>query len=940
MLRKFMAVLLVQGLLLGCLLPVRGLEPAETTVPETTAETTQPEKTETIPEAETEPQSRPYTHYFGLLHAHTDISDGLGSVEEAFSHAASVEGLDFFAVTDHSNSFDNADSGDIALDGATISAEWAAGKAAAAAVTNEAFVGIFGYEMAWQEGKHLGHLNTFNTPGWESRNQTPYEHPPTALETYYQALTTVPGSISQFNHPGTFYGEFENFGHYSPEFDDVIHLLEVGGEGDFTAYDFYTKALDAGWHVAPSTSQNNHNGLWGDADGKRTVILAQELTEQSLYDAIRQYRVYVTEDRDLRIWYELDGQIMGSILSGTDDPVVTVSLEDPTDDSIGKVEVITEGGTVAAVYEAAENGETVVLSVPGGSAYYYIKITQPDGDVAVTAPVWVESYEDLGISDFTAGSSLPVQGKELELVVELYNSETIDLVIHSVDLSVNGTVVSTKTESVTVKPRESLSLTLPYTHPDAGEAEITVLVSGSVAGQSRIWEETRKLHFRSAQQVTGLLVDGSHGNLGLEELENLTALAASANMEVTVFPGEMPAGGELLLVTAPKAAFEDQFLCYVAEFLQEGGSLIVTACAGGSPQLNRLLTHAGCTLRLNADLATDEVNNGGTPDALFPTTFNTASKWCEALTAEQFYSHHGGCTVNPGSGTWLVKNGSDVLLACEETAYGGTVFAAGSSFLSDAEMPEPANRWDPPRANRTIAEAILGAEQAVLPLTDMELVRVGEEGDVYRVKGYVTAGTSNKYNTFPNTVYLQDDTGGIAVTDFTDTGVQVGAPVELVGTLHWKEAVPQLRLIDYRIPEEDYYRYSPRVMANKTAMDYALHGGQLLKIQGKVTELEKTSDGKGITRLVLKDVRGDEAIVEIEDVIFSGATGKNTLAKSIKKGSTVRAIGLLHINDEGETVLRVRNCDEVVYVPTETDRSNPETGDWFAWLWTIEKELR
>ena len=38
--------------------------------------------------------------YFGQLHAHTNLSDGTGSVEEAFDHASKVENLDFFAVTD------------------------------------------------------------------------------------------------------------------------------------------------------------------------------------------------------------------------------------------------------------------------------------------------------------------------------------------------------------------------------------------------------------------------------------------------------------------------------------------------------------------------------------------------------------------------------------------------------------------------------------------------------------------------------------------------------------------------------------------------------------------------------------------------------------------------------------------------------------------------
>ena len=42
-----------------------------------------------------------YQLYFGQLHSHTNISDGAGSVTEAFQHATQVDNLDFLAVTDH-----------------------------------------------------------------------------------------------------------------------------------------------------------------------------------------------------------------------------------------------------------------------------------------------------------------------------------------------------------------------------------------------------------------------------------------------------------------------------------------------------------------------------------------------------------------------------------------------------------------------------------------------------------------------------------------------------------------------------------------------------------------------------------------------------------------------------------------------------------------------
>ena len=55
----------------------------------------------------TERTSDTYNIYFGQLHSHTSYSDGAGTAREAFEHASKVKNLDFLAVTDHSNSFDN-----------------------------------------------------------------------------------------------------------------------------------------------------------------------------------------------------------------------------------------------------------------------------------------------------------------------------------------------------------------------------------------------------------------------------------------------------------------------------------------------------------------------------------------------------------------------------------------------------------------------------------------------------------------------------------------------------------------------------------------------------------------------------------------------------------------------------------------------------------------
>lgn len=895
--------------------------------------------------------------YFGQLHAHTDISNGAGSVEEAFQYASQVDGLDFFAVTDHSDSFDNADMGAIDADGADISADWAAGKQAAASVTGEDFVGLFGFEMTWPEDKQLGHISTFNTPGWQTRDQADFENVPTALENYYKALTSVPGSVSQFNHPDTVHGDFERFDHYSPQYDAAVSLLEVAGEDGVVDCEYYDLALDKGWHVAPTNNQNNHNGQWGDASEARTVVLAKSLTEEALYAAMKDRRVYATQDSDLAIYYELNGTVMGSILPKSEEAEITVFLSDPTDEAIGSVEVVADGGEAIVRQWVETPTKMLELSVPSGYSYYYLRVTQPDGDVAVTAPVWMDGYDDIGIGSFTSDTLTPARDEEIGLTVELYNDESVEFDLDALSLYADETLVSTVSDLGEVAGMSTLDYTFSYAHPELGVTEFRVEAVGSVNGEKRTYEKTLSLSFHVPEQVKYIAVDASHGNSGVDKLNRLKAIAAKVNIAVDILDGELPENSDLLLITAPSKPFDEEFVEKVRTFVENGGTVILCGQADmgdlsglhTSGELNRLLEAMGATMRLNDDTAWDEENNSGTPDAVSANVFNPGGDLTKSLKPEQTYTQRAGCTVNPGIGTWLVKgrstthgvdadgDGQDtgenaVLLACEELANGGKVYVSGGLFLADDAMKEPDNIRKRVSGNQGIVEAVLGIE----PLVTIDEMRSGGDGEVFRIRGWATSGTSHPGNIFSNTIYLQDDTGGVALVPFTGGEVQVGTPIEAVGQKEIRDGNVVLKIIEYEVLGKPLYNYTPETTPNKTAMDYEANGGRLMQVEGKVTKVTYTDDRKVVSRITLKDGNGDFAEILIEDGIVSGADGKNNLASQVKKGRTVRAIGILHLDSNGTPVLRVRNCDEVVYVPPVPvslgSRRNPRTGDliWIA----------
>ena len=648
---------------------------------------------------------REWTAYFGLLDAHTSLSDGLGSVQEAFSHAAQVEGLDFFAVTDHSGSLD--------------SGKWASGKQAAAAVTDDNFVGIFGYEMTWGEDKMVGHINTFGTEGWLTPNQPGMD----TLAGYCAALAKLPGQVSQFNHPGIYLGDFDGFRDYDPICDAGVQLLQVEGEGGESFYSYYIQALDYGWHVAPTVGQDNHHGNWG-ADGlSRTAVLAKSLSENALYEAMAARQVYATQDPDLYIDYRLNGNLMGTVMGITEGLEASVILDDPTDAQEALVEVIGSGGVVLASGNPVDGALT--LPLPDGFPYYFLRVTQSDGDVAVTAPVWVDDYTDMGIEDFTVSSDNPLAGQGVTLTLELYNREEIPLEVTGVSLYRQGEKLGDFTAT------GNLRYTFPLLWEHPGEVRLTAVVYGTVNGEERSYEAELSLRFSA---------------------------------------------------------------------------------------------------------------------------------------------------------------------------------------------PNP------------VAASIRQA-------------RAGNPGTAFAIEGYATSGNTNPDTTFPDTIYVQDNTGGIPVRgDFPRT-IQVGTPLTLTGILRDELGERYLELTDCAIPDRTMYRYTPQVLSCREAMDYTLRGGCLVQTEGTVVTV--TTTGKIVSRFTLRDSQGTEAEVVIDPEIRSGSYGVNELAEVVRPGETVRAIGLLCREESGQPVLRVRNCDEVVAVPEVPvpvttpapsagsgipDDSNPPTGDCPIWF--------
>ena len=337
------------------------------------------------------PSTTTYNIYFGDLHTHTGYSDSYDydcTPWDAYE-AAIDAGADFMAVTDHVQLWNAYDRWIMEKD------EWDDTLLAADYYTSKNFVAMAGYE-AWMLAD-CGEVNVYNTTVFPGGTNLGYRYD--RLPNFYDWLAQLPGAIGQFNHPLYVSDNFMDYDFLNDDRDAALCVIEAWNTED-SYEDSYIMALDAGWHVMPSANTDTHYTDWIAAHEMRSVLLAESLTPENLYDAMTACRGYATLDRNLEIRYTLNSAVMGSILAdlGVTTYTASIQIEDPDGlgDEITLVEIISDGGEVAE--SIVTSGTSVDLTVDFASddaRYFFVRVTtasplegEEPGVTAWTAPVW------------------------------------------------------------------------------------------------------------------------------------------------------------------------------------------------------------------------------------------------------------------------------------------------------------------------------------------------------------------------------------------------------------------------------------------------------------------------------------------------------------------------------------------------------------------------
>lgn len=323
-----------------------------------------------------------YEVYYGNLHAHTALSDGIGTPEEAFAYARDVADIDVLALTDHTHYLTQT--------------EWELTEQVAAQYTQDGvFVALNGQEFG--KLNDFGHIGIYDVD-FRNPNAT------TNLPATYFWIEQNDG-VGNFCHPDPSYGTwFDNFD-FAPQFPDAMHSLEMRNglrNDDYEPEAIF--ALNKGWKVGFFGNQDNHEGHWGDlqnpSDGGAiylTGILADALTEADITDALHNRRFFAMEvnpssDR-IKLWYWVNGEPMGSIIE-TEGPVdITAHVEAVNGVSLfNRFDLFKDGEIVDSYIEIGTQIDYAFQEVIGEneSHYYFIRARQVDGDYAWSASVWVQ----------------------------------------------------------------------------------------------------------------------------------------------------------------------------------------------------------------------------------------------------------------------------------------------------------------------------------------------------------------------------------------------------------------------------------------------------------------------------------------------------------------------------------------------------------------------
>jgi len=321
--------------------------------------------------------------YWGEIHGHSEMSDGVGDFEYMFRHARDYGALDFAAGADHACYFSDN--------------QWLWMQDVVNRYDDPGrFCTLIGYEWAGAQG----HRNIYTSGNRLDLYRGMYG-PTRDIATVWKELHGRRDVVAgpHVHHSGRFWDGHDG---------DVVRFFELysmWGNYEHLANDFLRDGARLGFtgggdcHDGRCHFSSRAEGRAGEVPHTFalkltypcgiTAALMPRLDRLALVDALRERRTYATTGARILVDFEVSGVPMGGERA--------VQRPNPRAEIHGcevveRVSVIRDGevlcdqawGRLDGVWSFEDQGAS------RGSHWYYLKVVQADGEMAWTSPVWVE----------------------------------------------------------------------------------------------------------------------------------------------------------------------------------------------------------------------------------------------------------------------------------------------------------------------------------------------------------------------------------------------------------------------------------------------------------------------------------------------------------------------------------------------------------------------
>jgi hypothetical protein len=355
--------------------------------------------------------------YFGDLHGHSKLSDGCSPAKNYYATAQS-NGLDFAALTDH---------GELLK-----SQTWDAVQTLAAQYNApNSFVTFIGYEWT---SRSYGHKTVIfkdaDVPALPYDSNT-YSTP----DDLWNALTSAGylGKAITIPHHPAGRPSFTRWAYHNQDYQPIVEMISRQGNSEYSVntvgipdserfeqieylilndgYDHSVKfaIYSLGLRLGVIGSTDSHDGNPGGVDsydtckteqkyqGGLVAVLAENLTRDDIWSAIKARRVYATSGPKVRLTFTVNDYPMGSEISLSERPQLHAVAAVPSGSSliISYLQILKNGAVI--INQPVNNG-TIDYSLRddrfASSSSYAVKLKLVDNsghDERVwSSPIWVD----------------------------------------------------------------------------------------------------------------------------------------------------------------------------------------------------------------------------------------------------------------------------------------------------------------------------------------------------------------------------------------------------------------------------------------------------------------------------------------------------------------------------------------------------------------------